>query len=376
MSARPRVAITLTQCWHRVPGGTSTSVLRLIRALEAGGRVDLVGVGPRGHVARPSSLRAGALPAGLPNATVARLALPLPLLYDAWSRVGRPSIEAVTGPVDLVHVTVPVRVPSGRAPIVATVHDVFPLTRTDSMTRRGTRLTRTGLGWIRDHASLVMVPSVTVAQQCVAQGFEDAKLRVVPWGAEVAVPDEVAVDGVLERYSLQRPYVMFTGTLEPRKNVAALLAAMTLLNRPDVTLVLSGPDGWGAGLGDELCGVPGPVLRTGFVPEEDLPALMRGAEAFVFPSLEEGFGLPVLEAMACGAAVVTSLGTATEEVAGDAARLVEPNDATALAGAIAGLLGDPVTASSLRDRAVRRAETFTWDRAARLTEAAYLEVAG
>lgn len=413
MPARPRVAVTLTQCWHRVPGGTASSILRLTHALQASGRVDVVGVAPRGDLRSPASM-AGAppLPPWTPTVPLATMPLPLPTLYDAWARWGRPSIEAATGPVDLVHLTVPMRAPRGRAPVVATVHDVFPLTDPDRLTDRGARLMRSGLEWIRANARMVAVPSDTVRDECVAHGFRPDRLRVVPWGAQVRVPEPHVVTRVLERHRIGSPYVLFVGTLEPRKNLATLLRAMARLDRPDLTLVIVGPQGWGDALGDDVSAVASPVAQLGFVDDADLAALQRGAAAFCLPSLAEGFGLPVLEAMAAGAAVVTSRGTATEEVAGDAALLVDPLDVDGLAEAIrtlvdptpqrgpdvdrganpftsdstssgavlvtAGEAGEPEDAlvtvgDVLRERAVRRAADFTWERAADLTIQTYLE---
>jgi len=375
MPARPRVAITMTQCWHRVPGGSATSILGLTDALAATDEVDLVGVLPRGDLRRPSSLLAGRLPPApwTPRIPTAVLPLPLPVLYDAWARTGRPSIERATGPVDLVHVTVPVPLPRCTAPVVATVHDVFPLTDPDLMTPRGARLTRAGLEWARRHARVVMVPSRTVEGECVEHGFDPARIRVVPWGAQVGVPDDDTVRRVLDRHGITPPYVLFAGTLEPRKNLPTLLRAITRLDRPDLTLVLAGPDGWGDSLEDDLSAVAGPVARLGLVPGDELAALQRGAAAFCFPSLAEGFGLPVLEAMAAGAAVVTSSVSATAEVAGDGALLVDPTDADALAAALASLLDDPAGAPGLRARAIERASELSWEEAARRTLEAYTE---
>lgn len=373
MSAEPRVAITLTQCWHRVPGGSATSILRLTDALVASCEVDLVGVGPRGDLRSPRSLRADQpAPASWdPPIPMRTLPLPLPVLYDAWTRTGRPSIEAATGPVDLVHLTIPMRIPMGSAPVVATVHDLFPLTDPDRMTGRGARLTAAGLGWIRANARAVMVPSRTVADECLEHGFAADRVRVVPWGAQVRIPGDARVSETCRRLGVVGPYVLFVGTHEPRKNVVSLLRAMTRLGRADLTLVLAGPEGWGDSLADDLAAVPGPVVRTGFLDEPDLAPLQRGAAVFCFPSLAEGFGLPVLEAMAAGAAVVTSTGTATEEVAGDGAVLVDPRDVEALAAALARVLDEPDLNAELRERAVRRAGELSWERAAALTLETY-----
>src|SRR5690606_36230270 len=155
-----------------------------------------------------------------------------------------------------------------------------------------------------------MVPSATVAEQCVEAGFAERRLRVVQWGAELTDPDPERVAEVARRLGVTVPYVLFVGTIEPRKNLVTLLRAMSLVDRPDLALVIAGPQGWGGSLEDELAAVPGPVVRTGFVSADDLTALQRGAAVCCYPSLAEGFGLPVLEAMAVGAAVVTSRGTA------------------------------------------------------------------
>ncbi len=374
MSGLPKVAVTLTQCWHRVPGGTASAALGLVRALVAAGELDLVGVGPSGELRRPRTWSAASSPPSpwTPPIPVARLPLPLPLLYDAWERTGRPSIEAATGLVDLVHLTVPMRAPLGRAPLVATVNDLFPLHDGMHPEGRGARLMRAGLHWIRDHAARVIVPSRATADDCVAAGFDERRLRVVPYGVDpVDVDDERAAE-VADRHGLRAPFVLFVGTLEPRKNLATLVDAMCSLGRPELTLALAGPAGWGEA--DELPDVPFPVARLGFVPSGDLPGLMRAANAFCFPSSAEGFGLPVLEAMAAGAAIVTSSTTSTAEVAGDTALLVDPARPEDLSSALASLLDDESLARRLRAAARERAGRWTWDETARLTTSVYAEV--
>jgi glycosyltransferase involved in cell wall biosynthesis len=151
---------------------------------------------------------------------------------------------------------------------------------------------------------------------------------------------------------------------------------MARLDRSDVELVLVGPEGWNEDLAALLARLPGRARALGFLPQADLAPLYAGAAAVAYPSLREGFGLPVLEAMAQGAAVVTSSGTATEEVAGDAAVLVDPTSVAAIAAGIDRILDDPAGARELGERARRRALTFTWERAAEATVAAYREVLG
>src|SRR5690606_38795084 len=145
----------------------------------------------------PWSVWTGAAPEPfVPTVPTLSAPLPLPLLYDAWTRVGRPRVPP-RGGVDLVHVTVPVRVPTGGVPVVATVHDVVPFTHPELLTPRGAHLARAGLEWIRANAVRCTVPSQVVADACVAHGFDRDALRVVPWGATVRVPDDAEVARVL-----------------------------------------------------------------------------------------------------------------------------------------------------------------------------------
>ena len=179
------------------------------------------------------------------------------------------------------------------------------------------------------------------------------------------------------RLGLTRPYVLFVGTIEPRKNLGGLIGAVARLAGREVDLVVVGPDGWNEDLDARLGGLDGTgigVHRLGFQPPDALPALYAGAAAFCYPSLSEGFGMPVLDAMAHGAPVVTSLGTATAEVAGDAGLLVDPHDVAAIGDALARVLDDPALADGLRERGRIRAADYTWDRTADLTARAYREV--
>lgn len=341
------VAVGVTQCWHRVPGGTATSIVDLIGALAARpADVDVVAVGPRSS--EPPT-------PGLGTTTLRRLPLPLPILYDAWTTFGRPTLSSAAGSVDVVHVTVPIAPPRERVPLVATVHDVLPLSHPEWFTGRGARLMRRGLHAIAERADVVVVPSHATERDCVAHGFDPARLRVVPWGSAPPPPG-----GDVARPELGDRYILFVGTTEPRKGLRVLADALIELDRADVGLVLAGPSGWGDADGGRLAAVPGPVHTLGHVDRDELVALERGASAVCIPSLAEGFGLPVLESLAAGAAVVTTADTACGEVAGDAALLVPAGDAHALAGALAGLIDDPIAAAALRTRGPARAAAFTW----------------
>lgn len=185
----------------------------------------------------------------------------------------------------------------------------------------------------------------------------------------------------LARIGIEGPYVLAVGNVQPRKNLGRLLEAFAALRRRvDLPhrLVLVGRRAY---RGDailarqEALGIARHVVATGYVADDDLVALYNGADAFVYPSLYEGFGLPVLEAMACGAPVITSGTTALPEVAGDAAELVDPRSVDELAAALGRVLADPARRADLRDRGLRRARRFSWRRLAEQTLAAYKRAA-
>ena len=356
------MAVTVEQCWHEVPGGTARATLDAAAAVAERGEVEQVGVAARHRNPPPDAWR--------PPMPVSHLPLPRLALYEAWHRLRWPPVQRATGPIDVVHATAHVAAPAS-APLVVTVHDLHFLHEPGHFTKRGNGVFRRFLDLARAEATLVVCPSEATRADCEAAGIDAARLRIVPWGVRPAVLPAGAPDAVRARYELDRPFVLFCGTIEPRKNVARLVDAVRSLGRPDLDLVLVGPPGWD----DQIDPQPG-VRPLGFVPEEDRDALYAAADVVCYPSLREGFGLPVLEAMARGAAVVTSAGTATAEVAGDAAVLVDPLDVDAIAGGLARVLDDADLAARLRAAGPERAATFTWDRTAAALVAAYREAAG
>lgn len=362
-----RVAVTVEQSWHVVPGGIAISTVELLRALRDRADLDLVGVAARHREEPPTALR--------PPVPVRSFRLGRRALYESWQRLRLPVVERATGPVDLLHDAGYV-VPPSRAPLVATVHDLAFLTHPDHYTWHSRAVLRRGMVLARRHARLVICPSETTRDACVAAGFDPERLRVVPWGVRTRSQDGAVAGETRRRFGLDRPYVLFCGTVEPRKNLGRVLEAFRALDRSDVELVLAGPRGWKEDLADGVSRLEGRVRALGHVAPEDLDALYDGASVVVYPSLLEGFGLPVLEAMAHGAPVVTSAGTATEEVAGDAALLVDPLDVDAIGGAIERLLEDRDLAAALGAAARSRASTFTWGRAAARVADVYAEAVG
>ena len=350
-----RVAYTLEQCWHDVPGGTAVAAIEVARRLAPRTDVTLVGVAGR-HRSAPKPDWRAPIP-------VAQLPLPRPLLYESWLRLRRPRVEQATGPVDVSHATGLVPCATD-APLVVTMHDVAFLDDTSKFSRQGLRVMRRSLDVARDRAAMVITSSEASRRELEVNGVEPARIRVVPLGVDHAPASSEAIAAVRQRHSLPERFVLFVGTLEPRKNLRRLAAA----NEPMVMpLVVAGPAGWGDAADD----LAGDVRFLGFVPRSDLPALYAAATVFAYPSESEGFGLPVLEAMNQGAPVVTSTGTSTEEVAGGAAVLVDPFDVDSIA---AGLGEAERRADELSAAGRARAATMTWDAAAERTLDVYREV--
>lgn len=367
-----RVAMTVEQSWHVVPGGIATSTVELLRALAQRSDVDVVGVAAR-HRRPPVDAFAVPVP-------VRQLPMPRRLLYETWQWLRWPPVERATGRVDVAH-DMGYVVPPSRAPLVATIHDLWFLEHPDHYTRHTAIVLKRGFSLARRDARLVMCPSRSTMEACEAAGIEAERLRHVPWGVRTRAVDEDEATAVIGRYGLERPYVLSTGTIERRKNLPRLLAAFERLQRRDVDLVIAGPRGWAPDAWwrrfDQATARLGSRCRLlGDVPPRDLDALCANAEVVVYPSLGEGFGFPVLYAMAQGAPVVTSSGTATEEVAGDAAVLADPTDVDALAEAIRRILDDRALAAALGERGRNRARTFTWERSADLAVDVYREAAG
>lgn len=359
-----RVAMPFEQCWAAVPGGTARTMIDLAAAVDGRGDVEVVGFAAR-HDGPP--------PAGwTPPVDVRHLRLSRPVLHETWHALHRPVVEQATGPIDLCH-AVGGAIPASRAPLVVTIHDLAHRHFPELFSRHGRRFFRRSLRLVRDHAVQVQVPSQATFEDCVSVGIGRERLRLVPWGCTVTDPTPEEVIEVRRRFALPQDYVVCVGTLEPRKNGRGLLEAWRRLGRDDVGLVFVGPAGWGDS--EDLSTSAPNVTMTGFVDVETRDALYRGAVASCYPSLFEGFGLPVLESMALGCPVVTSSGTATAElVAGGAGIAVDPHDPDAIAAGLASVLDDPELRQRLVAAGSERAAEHTWDRAAELAVAGYREV--
>ncbi|HLL75934.1 MAG TPA: glycosyltransferase family 1 protein [Pyrinomonadaceae bacterium] len=322
--------------------------------------------------------------AGLPaNLRATRVAVG-PLGRHWWS-IGLPR-HLGRSRVDLFHGTnydVPLW---GERPAVLTVHDLSAFAWPETMLARRARRLRRRLPLMARCAAHVITPTEVIrGEACERLGLPSSKVTVVP-EAPRRIFRPLSADesrALLARFGVSENFILAVGTIEPRKNLATLLRTFELLARveatpADLSLVLAGRTGWLHE--DFLTKVSSSALRerihfTGYVTDEELCALYSSCIAFVYPSLYEGFGLPPLEAMACGAPVVASrIGAHLEVLGEESASLFPPEDARALAGEIGGLLADEGARRRLSARGRERAARFTWERTARETLAVYEEV--
>ena len=229
-------------------------------------------------------------------------------------------------------------------------------------------------------AEAIIFISKSAQEDCIARlGQPSGLYRVIPHGKDESLNprlDAPKIAPIRQKYGLPDRFVLYIGTLEPRKNLDRLLIAFSQIAATDASigLVIAGKMGWMMGSLSgivERLGLNKRVVFTGFILEEEKPALLSNCAVFVYPSLYEGFGLPVLEALACGAPTVTSNVSSLPEVAGDAAILIEPLDTAALASAMGALLCDRALQETLRSRGVERAKLFTWSKTADSTTDLY-----
>lgn len=345
----PRVAVTVEQFWHAVPGGTVRATRGVLGGLQEVGGFELVGVSARHSRVDIERERS--------PIDVQSFSIPRPALYEAWHRLGVFPVERLVGPVDLIWAAAMV-VPPNTAPTVVTVNDLDFLHHPERLSQRGRSFFPRAWQVTKERGTLLVAPTQMVADDLVSHGADVERVRVVPLGVDLVDVDPSARDDVRRRHGLPESFALFVGTIEPRKNLGRIVEAVARI--ADLPLVVVGPDGWVVE-GHDLLGPLGDrAFRLGRVSELDLHALYAAAEVFLLPSLAEGFGLPVLEAMAQGTPVVTSSGTATEEVAGGAAVLVDPFDVSSIEAGIRSILESEDVASDLQVAGRERARTQTW----------------
>lgn len=365
-----RVAMVVEQMWQPVPGGSGTYITNLAHSLRA------QGVKVAGIAARRSHNDPGSSAVGLETMPVRYANLPRPALYESWNRLHSPLAEAILPASDLVHATT-WAIPPTRKPLVVTVHDLAFLRNPEHFTKRGNSYFRKSLQRTIKEAQAVIVPSQATADDCYEAGIDPERVHVIPHGVSVQEVSASQIDLFRTAYGLSRPYVLWTGTREPRKNLPGLLHAFSRIagEFPQLDLVLVGPSGWGDDAVErQLIQAIGTsrVHVLGHLAQDTLQQAYAGARAFVFPSYWEGFGLPVLEAMAHSVPVVTSLGTSTAEVAGDCGILVEPSDPDQIAAGLRRVLGREHDHFALAG--YERAQAMTWKACAKAHLRVYQQV--
>ncbi len=277
----------------------------------------------------------------------------------------------------LLHLPTPAPVLAHGMALVVTVHDLLPLRRPDLFTRQTRIHTRLYAPFVRRAHRIITPSEYTRAEVIELLGVASERVVAIPHGLPSRFcPREPDRDALAEDLGIGGRYVLAAGTLEPRKNLSTALRAFARVadTIDDVELVIAGGRGWRnaafeAALRESR--VADRVRLTGFVSDERLVELYAGAACFVFPSLAEGFGLPPLEAMACGAPVIVGAGTALSEVIADAGLAVDATDAQELAAQMRRVLEDDALAGALRSAGLAHAKRFSWQRAAQATEQVY-----
>ncbi|HEY7699174.1 MAG TPA: glycosyltransferase family 1 protein, partial [Vicinamibacteria bacterium] len=269
-----------------------------------------------------------------------------------------------------------------KTPYVVTFHDMTLELLPDCHTWKKRLLTRALSPEIARRARLIITPSSSAKRDLSRIfGIPEGKIRAIPHapdGQFRPCRSRESLARLTARYGIRAPYLLYVGTLEPRKNLARAATAFSRISSryPDLRFYLAGDLGWRSKeLLRSLQTLPNRerVARLGYVAEEDLPALYSNAEVFVYPSLYEGFGFPVIEAMACGAPVLTSSTSSLAEIAEGAALLVDPHDTGAIAEAMDRALSDGGERESLRLAGLARARAFSWERTTRETLQVYEE---
>jgi len=369
-----RVALNLEQCFQRPPGGIGRYAAELARLLPEtanpvdGGRVDVVP-----FIARHSEREIDAVWSELAlGARPAVLRVPRRALYELWNRWDRVDPLAdgratALQDIDVVHAPSVAVPPRGRVPLVVTVHDAAPLMFPDTYPRLGRRFHELGFAAAAARADAIVAPTAAAADE-VAEHTAIARERIRPihHGVDHALATEAQVEAVRLVFDLEAPYVLWVGTLEPRKNVGALVEAFArATDDADLPhdLVLAGPQGWLAesdAVAQRAATLGRRVRFTGPLSPDELRALYRGADLFALPSLHEGFGLPAVEAMAQGIAVVCSDLPVLREITGGQARFVAPSDGDGWSDVLVTLLGDPAARTALGEAGRVHSLGFTW----------------
>ncbi len=374
-----KIGINIDQVLYRISGGTGRYSWNLINSLTQidhenayvlfHSRTDKIGR----SIVEDLDLNA--------NFSLRQLPFTRPFINSIWNRARFWPVEMFLGKLDLIHAPTLAIPTKGSAKLVVTVHDLAFLKFPEFYTARSLKFHQRNAKIAAYEADLLIAVSNSTKRDIMTLlSVDEERVRVIYEGVDI---DEGALDHreqVLSSLNVQKPYVLFVGTLEPRKNLRRLLQAFAksrqtanLAHR----LVIVGPKGW---LYEEIFkerereDLKKSVVLTDLVSDARLAVLMSEADLFIYPSLYEGFGLPPLEAMACGTPVLSSSVSSLPEVLGDAAVLVDPYDVDQMASAVINILEDEQLRTSLVEKGRQRVAQFSWDKMAKETLEAYSDV--
>lgn len=294
-----------------------------------------------------------------PNTSAQITSLSPKLAALAWNHL---NLFKPQGQFDIFH-TSDWTFPRLNTHLITTIHDLTFIKYPQTLTPYLIQTHKRHLELVRKHCHKVIAVSQSTKNDLLDYGFKDEQVTVIYEAAD-SIFRPTDPTAVKLKYNLTKPYLLCVATLEPRKNLKNLLKAFSLLKLSNLELVLVGKFGWGESL-PKL----DKVKTLGFVPDADLAGLYSGAKVFVYPSLYEGFGLPVLEALSCGCPVITSTTSSLPEIGGDAAVYVDPHNVTEIKQAITA-----ISKLNLSSQSLAQAKKFSWEKTARQTLAVYQEV--
>jgi glycosyltransferase involved in cell wall biosynthesis len=368
----PELVVLVEQLLAPVPGGTGRYTRELASALAATAPPEWVVTSAIARHKDPS-------PAVIPGVDGPKVLpfSPRALTY-AWEHGWRlwPGGDAVHAPTPLA----PARARRGRG-LVVTVHDTVPWTHPETLTKRGANWHRKVISRATYQADAIIVPTSAVAAELTQHAPGTARVHVIGNGVSAALrepPDLDATFRIRTRLRLPERYVLAVGTVEPRKALDVLVDAMSRPTAPDLPLVIAGSPGWGGvdlpDLARKRGLPPDRLIMLGRLTDGELTVVLHGAAVLAVPSLAEGFGLPLLEAMAAGIPVVHSDAPALVEVAAGTGAMARRRDPVALATALRSVFADQARTEARVAAAKRRAAAFSWERAAGLVWNVHLEL--
>lgn len=323
------------------------------------------------------------------NVTVKRLSLPHRVLEFAWQRLRLLRVEDLMGDMDVFHASDWLLPPAKKTKIVTTIHDMAYFVYPDFYTRKiiKTRLMHDRTSVLKSDA-IIAISNNTKDDIMRFLNAPEKKVRVIHYGGprtELDCNEELDAEtfkGLSERYGIKKPYIMFLGSQEPRKNLPRLLEAYESCKNGDIhkryQLLIVGGRAWlDSGIRGKIddLKLKDRVIVIEHVNKKEARALLKTAELLAYVTLYEGFGLPPLEAMACGTPVLTSRTSSIPEVVGDAAIMVDPTNVGEISNGLCRILTDEKLRAMLTDKGKRRAESFCWNKCAKETLELYREVA-